>query len=682
MFAFPYDIPGTLLAAALCIPFLLCPGAVFAQILDAPGWAEARTRLDRIAVAALCSFACLPVLLDLAGRLGPWPMVASVVVLAVPGAVFLAKPAPTPVPRRGLIVTALALAAYAAFVVAMLVDWHVSGGARRSLLMVDYVKHATASWVIAEAGTPPYNPTFLTPDRPAAYYYFFYTLTAVIERLGLGAVAGRQAVFGLDLWMGPALFALARTVYGQARLDRARPGAWRAETWLLILLLTTGLDLLGVVVIGILSNGANFLVDFEQWNTQVSAWLTSVLWVPHHVAGLIAAMVGAMALAAEDDAPPDLRRSLRRGALAGLAFASLAGLSIYLAIGLAATMALWLVRLALRRRWASLARALGAAALALALAGSWLATIVQGRVLGGGDPSLAFEIRKFLIVDILLPPGSPIQAITNFLALPLNYGLEFGAFLIGSLVFWKREGRRGLASELSVVLVLATAASFLIGSFLRSSILFNDLGWRVMLFAQLATLLWTLAAVRAGFEARPVLALGGSRRAAVLFLACIRLGIAGEIYGMIQLRWNRIMTAEEVALLPQERDAWAWLTRNAPRGTVVQERPDPPLCRAYGYGLYGHFPTAVSDPCNGLLFGASAAAVEARIARLAPVFADPRLTFAEAMAVAAEERVGILVVTQQDPVFAAPTAWTRAAQPLYANPGVMIFAVPDAARAP
>ncbi|MGY2049389.1 hypothetical protein [Methylobacterium sp. JK268] len=680
MLALPYDGPGTLLAAAIGLPLLLCPGAVFAQGLAMPGWREARTRLDRMALSVLCTLACLPVLLDLAGRFGPWPTVAVAVALAIPGAALLARRAPEAVPARCLAVVVAAIALYGVFSIGMMLDWPVAGGAVRSVLMADYVKHATATRAIADAGTPPYDPTFLTTDRPAIYYYFYYTLPAVTERLGLGTVEGRHAAFGLAAWTGPILFALARTVYRQARIDRPRPGAWSVETWLVVLLLTTGLDILGVGAIGILSGGQNWLEDFEQWNEQVAAWLTSALWVPHHVAGLVAALVALMALAAEDEAPADPARSLRRVGLAGLALASLAGLSIYLAMGAGLTLALWLGRLAWRRHWWSLARVLAAGLVALALAGSWLATIVRGRVLGA-DPPLTLGVRRFVIADTILPPDSLIQSLTNLLALPLSYGLEFGAFAIGAAMYW-RTRREEPGSELAQLLVLAALSSFLIGSFLRSSVLFNDLGWRVMLFAQLAMLLWTLAALRSGFVLRPVPTFDGSRRAGIGFLACMAIGFVGEAYGMTQYRWNRNTTPAEAALVPQERAAWAWLDRTLPAGTVVQERPDPPRNRAYGYGLYGRFRTAVSDPYNGILFGAPSAAVAARVARLSPIFSDPGLSRAEAMARAAEAGIGVLVVTARDPVFAAPGAWPQRAIPIHAEPGVRAFAVSPEAQIP
>ncbi|MFE1598631.1 hypothetical protein [Methylobacterium sp. ID0610] len=678
----PYDGPGTLLAAALCLPLLLAPGAVFAQGLDAPGWAQARTRLDRMAVAALCSVAGLPVLLDLAGRFGSGPMLGLALALAAPGILILARRAPERTPPRVLALTALAVALHALFVVAMLVDWPVPGGAVQSLMALDYVKHAAATWAIAEAGTPPYNPAFLAPGEPASYYYFFYTLTAVIERAGFGLISGREASFGLAIWTGPLLFALARLVYAQARLAPPDPDAPRAEPWLVLLLLTTGLDLIGIAALGLLPRAGAGLAGFEQWNTPVDAWLTSALWVPHHVAALAAALVGLMALAAEHEAPPRLGRSLRRVVLAGLAFASLAGLSIYVALGLGAGLLLWLGRLVLLRHGASLARTAAAGLLALALAGSWLATIVRGRVLGGGPAPLAVEIRRFPLLDSLVPDDGPAQGLVDLLALPLSYGLEFGAFAVGAALFWRLEGRRGFTGELSVLLALCAGAALLVGSFVKSAVLFNDLGTRVMLFPQLALLLWTLAAIQRGLLQPGLRALVIPPRARDAFVACLAISLVGEVLGMVQFRRNATMTGQDVALLPFEREAWSWLAAHLPRGTVVQEHPRQDFDRALGYGLYGHFPSAVADHANALLFGGSEPAIRARIARLIPVFADTELPAGEAMAVSAAERIGILVITGRDPVFAAPAAWPRTIRPVYANPGVMVFAVPgpEAAR--
>ena len=89
----------------------------------------------------------------------------------------------------------------------------------------------------------------------------------------------------------------------------------------------------------------------------MTPWVQTALWVPHHAAALVAAFVGFIALARP--AEIDLRRTL----LAALAFASTAGLSIYVGMAAAVTAAAWLVALLAQRRRSD--------ALNLALAGAW-----------------------------------------------------------------------------------------------------------------------------------------------------------------------------------------------------------------------------------------------------------------------------------------------------------------------
>ena len=213
--------------------------------------------------------------------------------------------------------------------------------------MADHVKHVTATWAIADAGTPPYNPTFFTPNGHAAYYYFFYNLTAVVAKLGAWvALDARAAAFASTIIMGPALFALALVLYHQSNVGEAAGAPSPKPLWpfVLALLLATGVDILPVSFIGLISG--DWPVAYEQWNDEVTSWLDSVLWVPHHVAGLIACMAGFVALSSgREQRTFDARRIL----FAALAFASCAGLSIYLAFVAALIAGLWFGVLLMQR---------------------------------------------------------------------------------------------------------------------------------------------------------------------------------------------------------------------------------------------------------------------------------------------------------------------------------------------
>ena len=103
------------------------------------------------------------------------------------------------------------------------------GDLQHSLLAVDYVKHAAATWSLAESGSPPWNPTYYEPGRAMSYYYLFYTLPAVATVLGapLGIVA-RHAAYACAPLMGFAIFALGATPPGRSGADAAAGDERRA----------------------------------------------------------------------------------------------------------------------------------------------------------------------------------------------------------------------------------------------------------------------------------------------------------------------------------------------------------------------------------------------------------------------------------------------------------------------
>ena len=545
----------------------------------------------------------------------------------------------------------------------IVIDMPGVGSLQHSLLAVDYVKHAATTWSLAEAGSPPWNPTYHDPGRAMSYYYLFYTLPAVATMLGapLG-IAARHAAYACAPLMGFALFALARMTLRRSGADEAagQNGAGEEEekpaNWpLLALLLATGLDIIPLTILYFGSGrDADFVfLHFIDWDEQVTSWFNSVMWVPHHVSALCAALVGFIALTAPGD-------SWRHVLLAALAFASMVGQSAYVAMPATLGAGFWLGALLWRRRFDIATRLCVAGLGALALAAPWLATLLP-RFGGEGKSALALRLRGPEWIDIVAG-SAQAGALYRGLAMPMFYLVDFGVFALGAYVFWRKAGRRGVATELGMALVCLTAASFLIGSLLASQIVMNDLGWRVMLLAQFSTLIWTAAALRQGLLSR-----GGLRYATRLGLA---LGYAALVVAMLQLRLffpHRHMRET----LADQMAAWSWLDARLPSGSVVQPTPSP--SREYGYGLYGRFPVAVADRHNARLFGAQPAEIDARMDYLSPIFSEPTLTLDDVRRRAARFDIAALIVSSRDEVFAAPGAWTNAARADYANPNFRIY---------
>jgi len=650
------ELAATLLASLIFILLLACAGAFFARALALPGYGRS-AGVERIGLAIVCALACLPILLDFAGRAGVRPMAAAWIAVAALGLPdFLRASLEN---ARLTLIAALAFLAWTLVAAGLLVDWPTADGLRHSVLVVDYVKHVTATWAIDASGTPPYNPTVYTAGGHASYYYFFYELTAVDAFLGraLGVLPRHAAYAGAAIG-GPALLALIWLVWSRSRAAGG-PRAARRPVWLLVaLLFTTGLDILPALALNVLRG--DWMLTPDEWNDQVTSWFATVMWVPHHLAGLCAAVVGLLALTRDaDDA--DVAFGGRRILLAGLAFASMAGLSVYIAIGGALAAAFWVCALAWRRRWADAAAASASGLLAIALAAWWISTLLT-RAGPGAPPPVVFDLRPFPLSDIFIDEG-PLRLVARAIFVPIGYVVEFGIFAFGSYLFWRRAGRKGMTSDVGFVLVLATAASFIIGTFIRSAIIMNDLGWRVMLLAQIATLVWTLSAVEAGAFTGP------TRRNAGLILAA--LGYLAVADAAAQMRFNPLIPFGQPTHLADRIAAWNWLDARLPTIAVVQENPD--RLRAFDYGLYGRFPTAIADRHNGLLFGAPRAEIEKRLADVGPLFTNPSLSPDAMRAIAARYGIAAIVLADADPVFSAPDAWPQKIAPDYRNDFARVY---------
>jgi hypothetical protein len=629
-------------------------------VLRFPDYAE-EDFLERTGTALLCGVACLPVLLDLAGRLGASAMGGLAVLLALAGTPALFR-------RPGLELrhwpSILGIVIWCVADIAFLVDWPNGSGLAHGYFVIDYVKHASATWSIASTGTPPWNPAAFDPQGHAAYYYFFYTLTAVVSLIGshLG-IEARHAAYAASPCMGLALFALVYAIWKRVAIheigDRAEAGP-KAGVLILVFLFATGLDLLPNLFVMAISDGKVMLADPESWNTQVTSWLSNVLWVPHHLAALCAAMTGFMALAG-DGASVRRAPSWRGGLLASLAFASMAGLSVYIAIGGALTAMVWIVVLVASRRLPFALRVGAAGSLSLGFAAPWLSTLAV-RFGQPGAPPIAFAVRAFEMTDAIVK-DEPSRSLTRLAFLPLSYGIEFGIFALGAWVFWQRVGRKGWSGDLRAILLIATVMSFAVGSFLYSTISNNDLGWRIMLFAQLATLIWTLSAVRAKFFT--------SLRLRAAAFVCIGLAYLFDAYTLFELRRNPEQTNLQRSILPDEIASWRWLDARLPAASVVQERPN--VIRATSYGLYGHFPQAIADRENARLYGASQELIDRRMRSISPIFSDAHLSYDQVRAIAAAYKVDALVVSANDPVFRDPRSWVQATLPEYANQNVKVF---------
>jgi hypothetical protein len=350
------------------------------------------------------------------------------------------------------------------------------------------------------------------------------------------------------------------------------------------LLAVTGLDILPVLVKAILRMSTDG--DMEWWSAdQVSSWMDSLLWVPHHIAGLVCCLLGFL-LVWMSKGLGGRRRALC-GLIAGLSFASAFGLSTWVALAFAMVMMAWLAW-ALLWEWTSRARVpvllLAAAVAAVALLpylaelhgeASGAATVLangvtspdgKGPIANEDAHLLRFGVRHIIPAESVqgigwiarlaqTHPAAEDAAVGLVLLLP-GYFVELGFYgLVLLAALWAMRRRR-LDEAARTALVLAVAG-LAVSTFLRStvsglvstdlassnlavtlsafsrfafsSVENNDYGMRSILIAQFFLLL--LAVV--WWEGR-LCVTNRFLRGALVGMAWI--GLAGTIYQVVTLR--------------------------------------------------------------------------------------------------------------------------------------------------
>lgn len=674
------DVAGLLLAMALAVPVLALPGAFFANVTGLLDF-EAQPAARRLMVATLAGLAFVPLVASLVARfIGLDAALFAVLALAACGA-FLARERLVPDwSRRTWTAIGMAVAVLAFAVIDLAWD----GRLHPSLLIVDLVKHAAFTRSIVETGaTPPADPFFLRAGA-ASYYYFFYTPAALIERLGFGVIDSRMAFAGLIPWVTLATAGLADLVYEKAGF--ARRAGERRVPLLLIVMSTAGLQLVFVVMFWL--KGETWREQSGWLNEMVASFLTSVLWVPHHVAAFLVAWVGLLLLVdATADGVARSRRQIVQIAGAGAAFAATVGLSVWVALGAVATVGLWFAWSVFERRFDRVLAIAASGLVALLLIAPHLVDLSANRDFGAFP--IAFRVRFFALAGAISGAIGGGDAIIRLVLLPLNYFWEAPLLVLGAVLFWKRRRIQGVVTnDVARLLALSAAASIFIGSFFAAAIANNDLGWRVLLFAQFAASLWTVHVVwplwcRLSDRAADVAMLRFLPRPMVALAA---LGLLGGVHDVALLRLHVLVNQShpegqkhDPAVAFDERAAYGWLSHSKVASAVVQHNPD--VVRAFAFGLYGRQRTAVSDLHQAVLFGAAPGAVSQRLGALMPLF-KAGSTAEDAKRVLGMSGVDAVIVTSRDEAWRSQAAWVFKSPALLVRDNLRIVATGDLTDGP
>lgn len=669
------------------VPALLAPGYVAAWYADFHGFRQ-RTLAGRLIWSIPISLAFSTIFADLLGRFASLETVA--VCFAAITAVWLGLVFREGIQLRravqpwrlgwrpsGPIVLILGCAWIAAALFS-LVDWGAHHQLFLSVICQD--EGARVNWTgsVVRTGLPPANSLYFFHHADGLrQYYFWYVLCAAIVRLTHLPV--RAVYMASSVWSGFALVSLIG-MYQQSFL---RTGARLRRQFLIAicLLLVSGFDLLGVAWMTIhLHQGMP--LDFAWWaRDQITSWMDSLLWVPHHIAGLTCCMLSfLLAWIAPRESPG---RRAARVVLIAAGMASGFGLSIFVAFAFFLVMLAWgLWQLATKQgaRPVGLLAISGIAATVLLSPYLWELTHTPSYLPGGHLFALA--VRQMIPPDGLLAttllrhlaaehPALALN-VANLILLVPGYVLELGFYLIVLLIFlipaWR--GRAPLMPGQRALVFLCIATLPLI-SFLRSAVLAsNDFGWRAALILQLPLLLLGAQVLDAWTRRDPVSLLNTPRWLRRVGFLAIAIGLISMEAQLATLRFGlpelekhlRALhnpSGEQLSRMPYiSFEGYRELDRRIALTAVVQFNPrEPNMLMAAMDQMYVGRQLAIdsdSDGCGSTL-GGDPRGCPTMAAAIDPLFLGADA--AQARRVCGELGIQVLVARIYDPVWNDRGSW-------------------------
>jgi hypothetical protein len=676
------DAAGLFKAAMWMSLFVFVPGYAIGWALNILDFRARRTIL-KVLLSVPVAIACCPIATYLCERANPnavwvfygvtWAGFAGLFI----GAVRRGDVLPRNIHRRTWRAV-IPVVVWSLVVTFLLVDVQIGGRLYFSVPAFDYSVRSAFTAAVSRA-VPPANPLF-TSDPPVLlrYHYFWLLLCSLATRLA--GIEPRFAMFGATLWCGFGVMSIV-ALYVKFFL-RPRSGLERKVLIGMCLLLVTGLDVLPSIYLR-LKNPMIVMPDMEWWNaSQITSWLDSMIWVPHHVAALIACLTGFLVLYVED------RRRITPALIAGMSFASAVGLSVYVTFTFGSFVAAWAAFAAVRKNWRDVVAVSIAGMLAVLLAIPYLLPLA-GK--GAGGSFIALGWRPFTFATDILAEyglrGSRAVTLANAFLLPLNYFLELGFFLlIGLHRFLQiRRGSLELGRDEATGWA-AVASSFIIGTGMQSKVIpNNDLGFRCFLLAQFVLLLWAIPVVDRWFFIEPSAPLHKAGARKLIAVACLILGAIGTIYQIAELRlyptWAEHWKGFDGTWLEGAgeigkrtfalREAYETLDGQLSGSEVVQFNP---LTAFYIPHLYytRHPAAAVGQNC-GSEFGGSTADCAPRIQQLMRVFAPSHLSSEELKQICRSNGIDVLIAKDSDPVWRDRSSWVWREQPLVANDYVRAF---------
>jgi hypothetical protein len=697
------DVLGILRALPFFSLVLFVPGYMAGVATDVFGFRRARIA-ERIALALVLSAAISPYLISILCRALSVPTVSSLFLSL--GLFFLTHAIMEWRRYRFRLphsihwttkIFACMVAAWLLICVGSLADIQLGQKLYSTVAIYD---HGVRSAFIASAqrtGAPPANPFFYpgTPV-PSRYYYYWYVLCAIPAHIS--GETSRVTLYSSCFWGGSLLAAMI-PLYLKHFLKRTS----RLRVTALIgvgLLAVTGLDLLPMALLKFGTRNSVPPPDMEWWDpVQVSSWLDALIWVPLHVASLVACLVAFLLLWKMREASSWKQRFVLL-ALAALGFSSAAGLSVLVTLTFALFVIAWIASLLAHRKFRDAFTFVLAGASSLCLSMFYLRDLVSIRVSSsgqGGERPFSFALRKlpYALSDVPAIIGHKSVFATRAVYLLLVVFvlfIELGVYFV--IGFYRADydwnHRKSLSDADKALWTMALSGLFAM-VFLRSTVIpGNDLGVRGALLLQFVLLLWTAIYLS---ERIPSYSITGTQTAGkphtLTLVILIVLGAAGSGYQLWTLRTFAYFNEKSdwrsglggVGEIPtgqqsfQIRSAYAALDRITDQKSVVQYNPESTLRLFFlQYSAYQAVDAMYSNCAT--TFGGSLSDC-LRVQGVIKTVFDPgpshSLSKSEVDDVCQSLGINFLVVSTKDPIWNNTSSWVWQSTPTIKNDFVRIY---------
>jgi len=716
------ELTQSVLCTAAFAIFLLPPGYLAARLLN---FRQMRTRsaAEQLLWSLVLSIPLALVLAELLGRVLSGPIVLTLFIalaviataLVISDARHSHNSAPTSHATRLAFAAAILLATY---ILLAVLDIQVGSRLFVPTVFTDWSVRIPMVASSIRGPVPPLNPlSAVGPTIPhLRYYYFWYVLCAQPARLlHLPATAAFAAS---SVWAGFAL--LATTFLALKYFVGIRDNLRNRCLYALLPLTVIGLDILQKLL-ALRIHSWHPHLDTEWWRSdRTPALLTTLLYAPHHIGGIVCCFVAFFVLvAASDEEDPlatfHLNTFAGRALLAGIAWAACVGTSTFIAFIFVLVCALWTIDLLRTRQFVRIGALATSGVVAYVLSRPFLHELRSSSSAAHGFVVFAWRSSSWAAMElqkahVLTAHPFAASLARQPLILLLDF-VELGFFTFVAAHRFRTElypalrGRitltQGQRALWAIFFGAAIVALFISSSITQSA---NDIGMHAGILVRLILVLWSVPYLveiwthRGTFAFQPAtykLAIAGAT-------ICLVLGLVGGIYGAAMNRlyiplFDSGKMAPPVDTLFANnlsirflaiRTAWRELDRELPADARVLYNPTGILGPAFA--RYSNRQIVANDGGCGTAFGGDYdQCIPVRVSLrhmfgtedqhlviddvAMPVYPLTTATQADFDTACRRLSLGAVLVESTDPVWNQPDSWVWTLHPAIAEPTVRAF---------